>query len=779
MILTRLWPLIGLPPVLAKPLELNMLIGADQCPSGYIVTEVLHNNHRSQRANFATDSGHRDQYGGNDGYHLFDGAGCTINDKEGFIKYHNTRSLVTPTGFMLAIEIGLVARTQGSGSRWYMNDKRAMTDSCNSAALFTLSPIGQLSTASGFFSTNPGVLSQPFAPNPAIEDISTIFSVPGNVLTWSYPTFTNGVASYCRSTNGTLYAVFQDPPPANCTPVTLTALSPGGKSERTDSLLEYEFDEYTKLIGFFFDFDIYFVFLSDSIIFRGHSAVLLVNIIIAYIFFIRLSDDHNVYHESVNIWKFFDVFGPINCLFHKSNCNNRIFHDLYVEYKRLNEPAHEPAHEPANQPAHESPTYKSANRSAYKPAAHKPAAHEPANQSATFESAPHRSAHEPVTQPAFGPINYLFHKPKCNSRIFHDLDVEYKRLNEPAHKPAHKSATQQLANERAADGFHEFANEPAAHEFTNQFAVESASHDSADKPAAHESSNQSAVESASHDSADNSAYEFAAHEPTVNDPAHEPASHQPINDSTHEFAVGQPFHDSTYESAHKPAIDQPINASTYESTYNSVIDQPIHASTHESAHKPAIDQPFYDSTYESNYESTYKSVIDQPIHASTYDSTHESAHKPAIDQPINDCTYEFNYESTHKSPVNASTYECTYKSVIGQPIHASTYESTYKFAVDQSFNDSTHESAYKFAVDQPFNDSTYESDYESTYKSVIDQPINASTYESTYECTYKFAVDQPFNDSTYESAHKPAIDHHFNDLTHKYVDNIADELPIE
>ena len=41
MILTRLWPLMGLPAVLAKPMELNMLLGADQCPSGLIITEVL------------------------------------------------------------------------------------------------------------------------------------------------------------------------------------------------------------------------------------------------------------------------------------------------------------------------------------------------------------------------------------------------------------------------------------------------------------------------------------------------------------------------------------------------------------------------------------------------------------------------------------------------------------------------------------------------------------------------------------------------------------------
>lgn len=41
MILTRLWPLMGLPTALAKTMELNMLLGADQCPSGLIVTEVL------------------------------------------------------------------------------------------------------------------------------------------------------------------------------------------------------------------------------------------------------------------------------------------------------------------------------------------------------------------------------------------------------------------------------------------------------------------------------------------------------------------------------------------------------------------------------------------------------------------------------------------------------------------------------------------------------------------------------------------------------------------
>ena len=142
-----------------------------------------------------------------------------------------TRSSTTESGFLLSIQLGLVGRTEESGSIWYMNDKRQMTNQCGNATIFALNSIGQLSTSTGFFSTNRGVLSQLFAPNPIIGDISTIFSLSNNMLTWLYPTFTNGAASFCRTSDGTLYAVFQSPAPANCMPAILTAVSPTSEFE--------------------------------------------------------------------------------------------------------------------------------------------------------------------------------------------------------------------------------------------------------------------------------------------------------------------------------------------------------------------------------------------------------------------------------------------------------------------------------------------------------------------------------------------------------------------
>ena len=141
-----------------------------------------------------------------------------------------TRSPSEPSAFLLSIQLSLGARKEESESMWYLNDKRAITDRCGDATVFTLNSIGQLSTPSGFFSTDSGVLSQVFAPNPLIGDISTSFSLPNNVLTWLYPTFTNGAASFCRTNDGTLYAVFQGPNPADCKTAILTALSPSGKS---------------------------------------------------------------------------------------------------------------------------------------------------------------------------------------------------------------------------------------------------------------------------------------------------------------------------------------------------------------------------------------------------------------------------------------------------------------------------------------------------------------------------------------------------------------------
>lgn len=41
MILPLIWSLLVLSPVTAKPLGLDMLLSADQCPSGLVVTKVL------------------------------------------------------------------------------------------------------------------------------------------------------------------------------------------------------------------------------------------------------------------------------------------------------------------------------------------------------------------------------------------------------------------------------------------------------------------------------------------------------------------------------------------------------------------------------------------------------------------------------------------------------------------------------------------------------------------------------------------------------------------
>jgi hypothetical protein len=70
-------------------------------------------------------------------------------------------------------------------------------------------------------STNPGVQSMPFTGSNIIGSITTSFARVGGGISWANESFYEGAASFCVSSNGTVYAVFHPPTPSDCSPAVL------------------------------------------------------------------------------------------------------------------------------------------------------------------------------------------------------------------------------------------------------------------------------------------------------------------------------------------------------------------------------------------------------------------------------------------------------------------------------------------------------------------------------------------------------------------------------
>lgn len=98
----------------------------------------------------------------------------------------------------------------------YITGNGTMTSDCTSAVVYSLNN-GQLSVnVSGqvsYFSTSPGVATQPFAPSALQGSITNTFSIQHyqdkQVLSWENNAFYNNEAYFCSLDNGTVYAVFQ------------------------------------------------------------------------------------------------------------------------------------------------------------------------------------------------------------------------------------------------------------------------------------------------------------------------------------------------------------------------------------------------------------------------------------------------------------------------------------------------------------------------------------------------------------------------------------------
>lgn len=76
-----------------------------------------------------------------------------------------------------------------------------------------------------YYSTSPGVVSEPFVPSPNINSISTTWELTADILSWANSLFLNGTASLCLDATGAIQAYFLAPIPADCTPILLMQTS--------------------------------------------------------------------------------------------------------------------------------------------------------------------------------------------------------------------------------------------------------------------------------------------------------------------------------------------------------------------------------------------------------------------------------------------------------------------------------------------------------------------------------------------------------------------------
>ncbi|KAL6718911.1 hypothetical protein ACLMJK_003146 [Lecanora helva] len=107
----------------------------------------------------------------------------------------------------------------------YVGSDGQSTNNCYDSTEYVLSANGTLSTTDGrYFSTSPGVDSQPFVPSANLQSISTTWEFSnGNNLIWSNSQFQIDPAVICRNPDGTIEVYFQVEPPATCTRLGLSS----------------------------------------------------------------------------------------------------------------------------------------------------------------------------------------------------------------------------------------------------------------------------------------------------------------------------------------------------------------------------------------------------------------------------------------------------------------------------------------------------------------------------------------------------------------------------
>ena len=112
----------------------------------------------------------------------------------------------------------------------YLTVNGSSAAECIDSTVFSLSLSGLLSTRKGeVYSTNPGVLSQYFAPNATIGNITTGWELEGAKLQWRNRLFlgVEGNAQFCYdpSNSKRVVAYFLENPPDGCVALELIVAS--------------------------------------------------------------------------------------------------------------------------------------------------------------------------------------------------------------------------------------------------------------------------------------------------------------------------------------------------------------------------------------------------------------------------------------------------------------------------------------------------------------------------------------------------------------------------
>lgn len=111
----------------------------------------------------------------------------------------------------------------------YVSAAGTTTNDCTTSPIYSIAN-GVLSAivngTTYTYSTSPGVPYAQFVPSTIPGTITTAFSIGmGGALSWQNAAFSNGQASFCTMSNGTIYAVFQATAPDGCLYIQLSLFS--------------------------------------------------------------------------------------------------------------------------------------------------------------------------------------------------------------------------------------------------------------------------------------------------------------------------------------------------------------------------------------------------------------------------------------------------------------------------------------------------------------------------------------------------------------------------
>ena len=133
------------------------------------------------------------------------------------------------SAFVMMVRSNELNQKRQSGS-YYVSASGVISNDCTNSPIYTISNGALTTTVNGVvytYSTSAGVPYAAFVPSTVPGTISTNFGTGTNqVLTWWNSAFSNGQASFCALSNGTVYAVFQqNAQPDGCLYIQLSLFS--------------------------------------------------------------------------------------------------------------------------------------------------------------------------------------------------------------------------------------------------------------------------------------------------------------------------------------------------------------------------------------------------------------------------------------------------------------------------------------------------------------------------------------------------------------------------